>query len=476
MYAAPVVSMLGMLILAMSRVVMAFVEGKFHRPSPGGQGLLDGSAKEGPARLSRSMFGPRWSTFILLFHYYTPLYLAFAFLILNELRNTLKVMIDTQWLDPDVIRAAFQNEQDLPEWWENELSHVLGGGSSYLRVLSLISPLFMLITFAISLCNTVRHVLAVHKKGGGVFGNTGHDSAIIIIALPMIYSFMAFSCVQMMWYACTNARGGIMDTVVDFDQRHSWVARLVMCQLMYKTNFIVADLYEAWALSRFAWLTLKVIGSHRKKRARASCSSQPGDQAQESIEALTMQGIQLFIASCLVEAAYYLVTTSVEAYGGLSTLKFTKGVKHIDHKVHWFFLGMGSVASTAAIGNVVIVEFTFHELLEAFKPACKFWSTKVLVSLGFLQSLLLFLPPVNKLSVTESNLLYASLLCWECLGVSLLTWIAWSPAEEWYDTLEAFLRPQYAPPEPVHHIELQEIAAMHGSATESTSEVNQSSG
>ena len=31
--------------------------------------------------------------------------------------------------------------------------------------------------------------------------------------------------------------------------------------------------------------------------------------------------------------------------------------------VHYFFLGMGAVASTAAIGNVVTVEMTFEEWL-----------------------------------------------------------------------------------------------------------------
>jgi len=138
-----------------------------------------------------------------------------------------------------------------------------------------------------------------------------------------------------------------------------------------------------------------------------------------------------------MEALYHLVTTSVEAYlGGDYTLSFNKIVYRIRSKVHFLFLGMGSVASTAAIGNVVTVERTFSESLMCFEPHMKFWSTKILLTLGFMQSLLLEIPPLSYLSVTEKDLFYASVLCAECFGVSLLLWHAWNPSERWLDVLK----------------------------------------
>merc|ERR1719507_1335711 len=99
-----------------------------------------------------------------------------------------------------------------------------------------------------------------------------------------------------------------------------------MCQLMFKTNFMVADVYEAWALFQFAWLTLEVIGSHRVKKSCSHDDKKEVDHSQKGLEALTMQGIYLFITGCLLESIYYLFTTSVEAYLGHAALQFTISV------------------------------------------------------------------------------------------------------------------------------------------------------
>jgi hypothetical protein len=41
--------------------------------------------------------------------------------------------------------------------------------------------------------------------------------------------------------------------------------------------------------------------------------------------------------------------------------------------VHYFFLGMGAVASSAAIGNVVTVEMTFEEWLRLWRNPSMKW-------------------------------------------------------------------------------------------------------
>merc|ERR1712039_893075 len=79
---------------------------------------------------------------------------------------------------------------------------------------------------------------------------------------------------------------------------------------------------------------------------------------------------------------------------------------------HFFFQGAGFVASFAAIGNIVEIERGFHNHLSDFKPFMKFWGTKVIVSIAFLQSTALALtPPFIDWSDTRKNLFYASLLC-----------------------------------------------------------------
>merc|ERR1712232_996494 len=118
------------------------------------------------------------------------------------------------------------------------------------------------------------------------------------------------------------------------------------------------------------------------------------------------QGIYLFNFTCVIEAAYFLTTTTIEVYWPKETLWLTKLVAASKLRVEDFCLGMGAIASTAAIGNVVTVEMTFHRELEEFRPSAKFWSTKILVSIAFIQSLILYLPPLNAYSVTEQNLFY----------------------------------------------------------------------
>merc|ERR1739848_750611 len=79
------------------------------------------------------------------------------------------------------------------------------------------------------------------------------------------------------------------------------------------------------------------------------------------------------------------------------------------------------------------VEHQFESFLESFHPSAKFWSTKILVSLAFLQSLILaVLPPFSHWTESRTNLFYASVLCTECFFLALLHLKAWDRNEGWY--------------------------------------------
>merc|ERR1712050_441500 len=114
--------------------------------------------------------------------------------------------------------------------------------------------------------------------------------------------------------------------------------------------------------------------------------------------------------------------------------EFVNTMRRNKDKARYFFLGTGCVASTAAICNILQIERTFHYELLRFKPFWKFWGTKVLVSIAFLQSLLFMLPmpPFRYMSTVQANLTYSTLLCYECLAISLIHLYAWSAREQWY--------------------------------------------
>lgn len=417
-------------------------------------------------------------------HYYSLLYVVCAYLIWDEYKSSYRILQPTSYLDPEILRERFRNETELPIWWEEEVKHMVNVESlGLLRYFSLSSPIFLCLTFLVSLLNTGRHVARMLIRGGLMRQNPGMDSSIMIIALPMIACMMSFRSVTRMWMICSNSTVGSLATVEDFQGRATWLARLVVCQNNYETNFLMSDLYESWALLHFANLALSIIeNEHRRRHSRMRDSTmQLEEKRTESINLLTKQGIYLFNGTCFLEAAYSLLTTSVEAFfGGERSMQFNERVYRSRSHVHYFFLGtwpclihskghgnqsetvqllggrplfrcfkdllgalrshlslpktrgMGTIASTAAIGNVVTVELTFKDLLRDFRPSAKFWSTKILISIGFIQTLLLEIPPLSShLSITERDLFYASLLCLECFFVSLLHVIAWDPREPW---------------------------------------------
>merc|ERR1711924_277476 len=102
-------------------------------------------------------------------------------------------------------------------------------------------------------------------------------------------------------------------------------------------------------------------------------------------------------------------------------------------KAEKFFLGFSFAASFAAIGNIMTLEANYEEFLKEFAPSLKFWGTKILVSLACVQSSLLGMLSAFGWSVVETNLLYASLLCFECLAIAIFHYKAWGAEEKWLD-------------------------------------------
>jgi hypothetical protein len=237
----------------------------------------------------------------------------------------------------------------------------------------------------------------------------------------------------------------------DYDERKTFLLE------MYEANFMVGDIYETIALVTFGNLVMGVLKKKiDKMKAVFDIATKDHEEADEmrnyinrlvdSMKTLTVAGVKLFAMSCMVQGVYTLIITTLafdvpsfmpNLFSNSETDPGVFQKEQTKETAHNFFLGAGFIASFAAIGNIMIIEDDFEELLEEFKPSYKFWGTKILVSLAFLQSILIsiFLTP-NGWSEIQSNLMYSSCLCLECLLIAIFHIKGWSAEEEWYGDYE----------------------------------------
>mmetsp|Transcript_10852 Transcript_10852/g.24616 ORF Transcript_10852/g.24616 Transcript_10852/m.24616 type:complete len:461 (+) Transcript_10852:72-1454(+) len=390
---------------------------------------------------------------------YAALYIFFLWLLIDSTRRAVVRMHQIATLDDETLTLQFAlvlsgtnlNVAKVVE--EMSLSKLPS-----LKWASLLSPVPVFLTLVISAWDTWRHVntMMKHSPKGRKGPMQAHDRAVQIIALPTAFALMSLSAVSRVWDVMCNSFSD------DFANLDGWEERREVNFKFYKAHYQIADLYEAWALFQFGKLALEVI--ERKYRSMAIMEEGedplgPDRELQgslmklatdmhESVQKLTMQGIWAFVAVCGIESLYGVGTPMLQIFAvqlGMEEHHFVKPVlaamRSGDTKVHYIFAGMGLVASSAAIGNIIQVERVLHGALEDFKPFWKFWGTKVLVSFAFLQQILVMMPvpPFNDMSETHCRLFYSVALCYECFFVSLLHLHAWRPDEAWYYNDEPFL-------------------------------------
>lgn len=248
------------------------------------------------------------------------------------------------------------------------------------------------------------------------------------------------------------AHPGAVDVDAPAVMFHGYVERKNFLMEMYDANYMVGDIYETIALVTFGHLVMGVLDRKIKVR-RAEFNKNNANNTNtefmeyvqrlvDSMGTLTVAGVKLFAMSCFLQGIYtLLITTMAFDFPNIAPRVFSRDsaalgiAQQEDTKtfMHDFFLGAGFIASFAAIGNIMIIESDFEELLDEFNPSPKFWGTKILVSLAFLQSILIsvFLTP-RGWSVVQSNLFYAAALCLECFLISLFHIKGWNADEVWY--------------------------------------------
>lgn len=398
----------------------------------------------------------------LFMHHYGFMYAMLLYLFHKAVQSQHQdVMVPTNWLDKETIEAyvseVFSNqpsETTNMSTWRTECSL---DGLDGLKWFSMLCPVWVFLTLVVCVYHTHLHINKIRYAPGGaglLRNSPQHDQTLTVLVLPVVYGLMSYKSSQRMWQVMMNHVPGGRSSVpwedgfVTYDERKEFLSE------MYEANFMVGDIYETIALVTFGHLVMGVL---KKKidRMKAIFEQETkdradGEQMNEYIEklvasmrTLTVAGVQLFAMSCMLQGVYTLfITTMAFDFPGYPTPEVwqqyfgPEGMfqdETIKASAHNFFLGAGFIASFAAIGNIMIIEEDFEHLLKEFAPALKFWGTKILVSLAFLQSILisLFLAP-RGWSVIQSNLFYSSALCLECLLIAIFHIKGWSAEEMWY--------------------------------------------
>jgi len=390
--------------------------------------------------------------------YYTPLYCMTLALIMETNWQIYRVLQPAGWLEIEKTREVILAAPAVVNItvWEDEASLE---GYWPLIYFSLSAPLWMLGTFLICLLHTYVHAWQCRNEGLG--SHKQRDLTIAFLALPVMYGMMSLRAVMDCWFVITNTSIGVHE---------SWGELKDFFFQAFEANFLVADLYESLALLVFAQITMTVLRSRvmvlqrddvetinnlhsllatdepgiRLAPSPSACTlSERTHEVLEALSATLLLSIKYFCCACGAQALYFLFITTFEYFGhpiqALSTAQSKATFRT-------FFLGMGFISSSAAIHSMVILEQSIGKrYLHGYNAAKKFMSAKVLVSLAFLQSLVMLLPPFSLLSETRQKLLYASTMCFECFLISIFHLTAWSTRERW------FWESELAPVDLEHH-------------------------
>lgn len=436
----------------------------------------------------------------LFAHYYTVLYLMLAVLTVLAVEHLYTdVLVVTDWLDKDKVRdfvwqVMKNSAQDAPllnntltspfKAWEKEADLK---DKQWLKYMALASPCWALLCLLVCAYHTWDHVKLIRDKNQGglmVLGKARSkdgkdeevvkalwsDCIILILVLPAVYCLMSLQsvvrCLQI--YINHIPAGGTDAKSIRF---HSYSERKQFLNDMYAANFAVGDIMETVALVTFGQL----IADYLKKKAetterhmrRKGCDEDDIETLQaagRTVSELAVAGVGLFCLACLLDGGWDLVITAMPQYFPKVAVSYfgttidpntgepegSLQQEATRSQAENFFLGFSFAASFAAIGNIMTLEENYHHFLKEFSPSLKFWGTKILVTLACVQSSLLGCLSSLLPTKEERNLVYASLLCFECLCIAIFHYKAWGAEETWLDLQH---QKSDTPSEPLLHAE-----------------------
>lgn len=365
------------------------------------------------------------------------------------------------WLDPDTFSLPRLNQTEV------DTIHKECELNMWIRLLALLSPLFIGITLVITLAHLWLHLprnrgFDEHLRWCPTYS---HDLAMQVVALPLVYGIFALDNVMALVHLVTGEaytealkRGK--------EPMHTWKEALYNVMQRNDTNFDLADLYEAWALRSFGLLCIMLVSRQIRMevptvkflidtvRGHLNTVAGADNQGTRVLNDLTILdnpqnllfeplrqtsnlGVNVFVYTYALKSAY-LLTLQMLTYPPLTIqLCGQRGIFPAACSVIPYVDGACFLASTLAILNIIVFESSFKDILhrECFRPYLKFLAVKVLVSLVFIQfyGLSVIMGQVWKMSQIQVRLSYACLVCCEVLPLSILVLLAWRPRPgDWY--------------------------------------------
>lgn len=315
-------------------------------------------------------------------------------------------------------------------------------------------PVFIVLTSLVSLSHIYLHHLAQERrfdKGLRWYVSHSHDLAMQVATLPMIYGVFALDCVIQMLQLMTGRAFWNFHSE-STPAKKTWGIISHLTQERYSTNLELADLYEAWALYNFGRLCLMrvrrqvrleipllrralISGLHVEHQDRLLVFSDPERFLFRPLEVTTGIGVKIFVYTCILKSILSLTITFLadEPFH----INVCEQAPTICAQLPCME-GAAFVTSSIAILSLIAIEHGFHDILsvEGFAPILKFLGVKLLVSITFIQSLLMNVVMKQMLQYSDEQIQlgYACLLCFEVLPISVLTYVAWKPSPgDWYD-------------------------------------------
>lgn len=382
----------------------------------------------------------------LWLQYYTPLYATLFFFVAETTWQIYRTLHATHFLDEELTKTVIMQAPaavNLTTWQEEASLEEYGA----LRCILFSLPFWVMGNFLVCLTHTVLHVKQCCS--GDLARHPQHDMTIILLALPIIYGAMSLRAVMDICFIVTNTSIGV----------HSkWEDLRDFFLEAYEANFMVADLYESVALLVFTRITTYLLQAkvallqNQELTTVNACAQEISvpsvelhrtirgglERTREMVESLSTQtlvGLMYFCIACWAQAMYFLMLTTFDYMGHPIEYLSTPERKAFAEA---FCLGMGTISSFAAIHSIAALELSFgHRYMHGFHISRKFFSAKVLVSLAFMQALVMKMPPFAYMSEVRQKLLYSSALCIECFLISLLHLTAWSSTETWFQETES---------------------------------------
>jgi len=361
------------------------------------------------------------------------------------------VMKEYNWLDS----STFER-QDEGRVWRVQKQYCGNNLFRGLRYLCILSPVPVVVTYAVTLLQVYRHHLPRSRGFDDElrwYPTHSHDLAMQVVSMPEVYGVLALDSVVVMMQLMT---GQAFSSVTATGQAARVMASHVthMSVMTYHSNMEVADLYEAWALRHFGRLCLMRIGRRIRREvpllqrmiSRDRFEPVPGSATElevldhpevylfKPLEATSGMGLKVFVYTYGLKSIYILFLTILAGEPfNIDLVQVFPAAGSLMSCVQ----GAAFLASTVAIYNLVVLEHSFEHLLKTagFTPMLKFFGVKVLVSITFLQSMVMDIVLGKMLNYTQEQieLCYACAVCFEVLPLSLVTAWAWRPrCGDWY--------------------------------------------